>query len=180
MCSSDLAISLLRDTMVNTSGKSGGQKRLNAVYNRNRGDSKLSEKERIENGMTALKKEVSRLTGIYPDFYVMVEWEAIGRLVDAVNGVEFEVPFDMNYDDPYQDLHIHLKKGVQTLDGEHAMQLVRFRRYSEGDIKRVEVQQAFMKALIKKCLSLEHWGKIKAYIDLAMDKIGRASCRERV
>ena len=111
------AISLLRDTMVNTSGKTGGQKRLNVVYNRNRGDKNLSEKERIETGMTALKKEVSRLTGIYPDFYVMVEWEAIGRLVDAVDGVEFEVPFDMNYDDPYQDLHIHQKKGLRVLDG---------------------------------------------------------------
>ena len=60
--------------------------------NRNRGDKKLSEKERVENGMTALKQEVSHLTGIYPDFYVMVEWEAIGEMVDAVGGVEFEVP----------------------------------------------------------------------------------------
>ena len=126
------AISLLRDTMVNTSGKSGGQKRLNVVYNRNRGDKKLSEKERIENGMTALKKEVSRLTGIYPDFYVMVEWEAIGRLVDAVNGVEFEVPFDMDYDDPYQDLHIHQKKGLRVLDGRDAMEVIRFRKNNDG------------------------------------------------
>ena len=57
------------------------------------------------------------------------------------------------------------------LDGESAMELVRFRRYAEGDIKLVQVQQDFMKALIQECLSLEHWGKIKAYIDLAMENV---------
>ena len=90
------AISLPRDTMINTSAKGGSLKRINVVYNRNRGPSDLPEAQRVENGMTALKQEVSRLTGIYPDFYVMVEWEAIGELVDALGGVYFAVPFDMN------------------------------------------------------------------------------------
>ena len=165
------AISLLRDTMVNTSGKSGGQKRLNVVYNRNRGDKKLSEKERIENGMTALKKEVSRLTGIYPDFYVMVEWEAIGRLVDAVDGVEFEVPFDMNYDDPYQDLHIHQKKGLRVLDGRDAMEVIRFRKnndgsHSLGDVGRTEIQRDFLTAVLKKCLTPEILLKLPTLVEM--------------
>ena len=155
------AVSLLRDTMINTSGKSGGQKRLNAVFNRNRGDKKLSEKERIENGMAALKKEVSRLTGIYPDFYVMVEWEAIGELVDAVGGVEFEVPFDMDYDDPVQDLHIHQKKGLRLLDGRDAMEVIRFRKSNDnapykikmGDLERTKIQRDFLTAVLKKCLT---------------------------
>lgn len=154
------AISLLRDTMVNTSGKSGGQKRLNAVFSRNMGDRKLSEKERINNGMTALKQEVSRLTGVYPDFYVLVEWEAIGRLVDAVGGVEFEVPFDMDYDDPYQDLHIHQKKGLRVLNGQDAMEVIRFRKSNDrkiqlGDLGRTEIQRDFLTAVLKKCLTPE-------------------------
>lgn len=170
------AISLLRDTMVNTSGKSGGQKRLNVVYNRNRGDKKLSEKERIENGMTALKKEVSRLTGIYPDFYVMVEWEAIGRLVDAVDGVEFEVPFDMNYDDPYQDLHIHQKKGLRVLDGRDAMEVIRFRKnndgsHSLGDVGRTEIQRDFLTAVLKKCLTPEILLKLPTLVDIFVDNV---------
>lgn len=173
------AISLLRDTMVNTSGKSGGQKRLNAVYNRNRGDSKLSEKERIENGMTALKKEVSRLTGIYPDFYVMVEWEAIGRLVDAVNGVEFEVPFDMDYDDPYQDLHIHQKKGLRVLDGRDAMEVIRFRKSNDdapykikmGDLERTQIQRDFLTAVLKKCLTPEILLKLPTLVDIFVDNV---------
>ena len=173
------AISLLRDTMVNTSGKSGGQKRLNAVYNRNRGDSKLSEKERIENGMTALKKEVSRLTGIYPDFYVMVEWEAIGRLVDAVNGVEFEVPFDMDYDDPYQDLHIHQKKGLRVLNGLDAMEVIRFRKSNDdapykikmGDLERTQIQRDFLTAVLKKCLTPEILLKLPTLVDIFVDNV---------
>ena len=126
------AISLPRDTMINTSAKGGSLKRINVVYNRNRGSSDLPEAQRVENGMTALKQEVSRLTGIYPDFYVMVEWEAIGELVDALGGVYFDVPFDMNYDDPYQDLHIHQEAGYRKLSGEDAMEVIRWRKNNAG------------------------------------------------
>lgn len=149
-------MSIPRDTMINASWDI---KKINSVYSR------------YSDGIGALKKQVKTLVGFTPDFYVKVDLEMFVELVDLVGGVEFDVPQDMNYDDPWQDLHIHLEKGLQVLDGEKAMELVRFRRYSEGDIKRVEVQQNFMKALIKECLSLEHWGKIKAYIDLALDNV---------
>ena len=149
-------MSIPRDTMINASWD---LKKINSVYSR------------YSDGMGALKKQVKTLIGFTPDFYVKVDLEMFVELVDLVGGVEFYVPQDMNYDDDWQDLHIHLKEGLQVLDGEKAMELVRFRRYAEGDIKRVEVQQSFMKALIKECLSLEHWGKIKAYIDLAMDNV---------
>ncbi len=173
------AISLLRDTMTNTSAKRGAQKRLNVVFARNMGDRKLSEKERVANGMTALKKEVSRLTGIYPDFYVMVEWEAIGRLVDAVDGVEFEVPFDMDYDDPYQDLHIHQKKGLRVLDGQDAMEVIRFRKSNKdasnkvvlGDSGRTQIQRDFLTAVLKKCLTPEIMLKLPTLADIFMDNV---------
>ena len=146
------AVSLLRDTMINTSSSS---KRLNSVYARNRGSSDLPEQERVENGMTALKQEVSKLTGIYPDFYVLVQWEAIGELVDAIGGVHFEVPFDMDYDDPAQDLHIHQEAGYRLLDGDDAMQVIRFRKgggISLGDSGRTEIQRDFLVAVLKECL----------------------------
>lgn len=170
------AISLLRDTMTNTSAKRGAQKRLNVVFARNMGDRKLGEKERVENGMTALKTEVSRLTGVYPDFYVLVEWEAIGRLVDAVGGVEFEVPFDMDYDDPDQDLHIHQKKGLRLLDGQDAMEVIRFRKnnsrsISLGDVGRTEIQRDFMVAVLKKCLTPEILLKLPTLVDIFMDNV---------
>ena len=102
-------------------------KKINSVYSR------------YNDGIGALKKQVKTLVGFTPDFYVKVDLEMFVELVDLVGGVEFYVPQDMNYDDPWQDLHIHLEEGLQVLDGEKAMELVRFRRYSEGDIKRVEV-----------------------------------------
>ena len=90
------------------------------MYNFNKGRDPDTQ---LVNGITALKKEVGKLTGIAPDFYVVVQWEAVGRLVEAIGGVHFEVPFDMDYDDPTpgQDLHIHLKQGYQELNGEQAM-----------------------------------------------------------
>lgn len=149
-------MSIPRDTMIN---EKWDIKKINSVYSR------------TGNSIDSLANRVQKLIGFKPDFYVKVELEMFVELVDLVDGVEFDVPQDMNYDDPYQDLHIHLKKGVQTLNGKDAMGLVRFRRYSEGDIKRVEVQQNFIKALIKECLNIKHWGKIKAYIDLAMKNV---------
>lgn len=149
-------MSIPRDTMIN---ESWDIKKINSIYSR------------TGNSMNSLANRVQKLVGFKPDFYVKVELEMFVKLVDLVEGVEFDVPQDMNYDDDWQDLHIHLKKGVQTLNGQQAMELVRFRRYSEGDIKRVEVQQNFIKALIKECLSIQHWGKIKAYIDLAMENV---------
>ena len=149
-------MSIPRDTMIN---ESWDIKKINSVYSRTGGS------------VDSLANRIQKLIGFKPDFYVKVDLSMFVKLVDLVGGVEFDVPQDMDYEDQYQSLYIHLKKGVQVLDGEHAMQLVRFRRYSEGDIKRVEVQQEFMKALIKECLSIKHWGKIKAYIDLAMENV---------
>ena len=61
----------------------------------------------------------------------------------------------MNYEDATQNLYIHLQKGMQHLDGEQAMGLVRFRKgYASQDIQRTKVQQEFLKALAKQCLSL--------------------------
>ena len=76
-------------------------------------------------------------------------------MLNAIGGVEVDVPQNMNYEDPYQDLYIHLKKGVQLLDGKKAEQLVRFRKYPMGDVARVSVQQIFLKEFAKKILSTE-------------------------
>ncbi len=172
------AVSLLRDTMTNISARGGSQKRLNTIYTRNLGDRSLPDKERTENGMTALKLEVSKLTGIYPDFYVLVEWEAIGRLVDAVDGVEFEVPFDMDYDDPTpgQDLHIHQKAGLRLLDGQDAMEVIRFRKnntgtISLGDVGRTQIQRDFLTAVLKKCLTPEILLKLPTLVQIFTENV---------
>ena len=135
-------MSIPRDTMVNVSWD---VKKINSVYNVYGGD---------DRGIEALDKEISQLVGFIPDFQVVLEWKAVGELVEALGGVQFDVPRNMNYRDPLQDLAISLKKGPQTLDGNKAMQLVRFRSYVNGDLGRVEVQQDFLKAVIHQCLQI--------------------------
>lgn len=135
-------MSIPRDTMVNVSWD---VKKINSVYNVYGGG---------DRGIEALDKEISQLVGFVPDFQVILEWKSVGELVDALGGVSFDVPRNMNYRDPTQNLVISLKKGPQTLDGAKAMQLVRFRSYVNGDLGRVQVQQDFLKAVIHQCLQI--------------------------
>lgn len=169
------AVSLPRDTMINTAA---GSKRLNVVFARNRGSSKLTQAERAANGMAALKQEVSKLTGIYADFYVLVEWDAIGELVDALGGVEFEVPYLMDYTDPYQDLRIYQEPGLRVLSGDDAMQVIRWRKNNGpgsslqvGDTGRMEIQQEFLKAVFQECLKPAALLKIPSLAQAFLDNV---------
>ena len=169
-------MSLPRDTMINVDRKGSGH-RLNAVYNYNKGSDPDTQ---VEKGITALKKEVGKLTGITPDFYVIVQWDAVGKMVEALGGVYFEVPFDMDYDDPTpgQDLHIHLKEGYQKLNGEDAMGLIRWRhnndysvQYPNGDLGRIQTQQAFLKAVAAECLKPATLLKAPALAEVFMENV---------
>ena len=156
-------MSIPRDTMVNIPYD---VKKINGVYNYYGGGDK---------GIQALYKEISQLVGFEPDFQVIVEWEAVGEIVDAMGGVWFDVPRDMDYEDPYQDLSIHLDKGYQLLNGEQAMGVVRFRDgvngYSTGDIGRIETQQAFLKAMVEQLLKLENVPKINRLIEVFQNNV---------
>ena len=65
----------------------------------------------------------------------------------------------MNYRDPYQDLVIDLDKGKQVLDGDKALQLLRFRQYPMGDLQRIEVQQDFIKEAFKQKAKVKYIAK---------------------
>ena len=139
-------LSIPRDTPVATGG--GGLMKINSVY---AGGGK--------DGMERLAARLKDLLGFPVDGYVLVDLEAFQKTVDLVRGVEFDVPMDMNYEDPSQNLYIHLQKGLQTLDGEQAMGLVRFRKgYATQDIQRTQTQQQFLKAL-EKNFTVEPKGK---------------------
>lgn len=91
--------------------------------------------------------------GIHVDHYVVFKFEGFKKAIDAVGGVDIEVPKDMDYDDNWAHLHIHLKKGWQHLDGAKAHGFVRFRHDRMGDLGRIERQQMLAKTLAKKMLS---------------------------
>lgn len=114
-------------------------------------------------GMEQLMQEVNTLLGFYPDGYAMVNFDVFEDIVDVFGGVKFYVPMDMDYDDPYQDLYIHLQQGYQHLDGSEAIQLMRFRSgYAMADLERVNVQRDFVQAAMDQWLN--PWLVVKAPI----------------
>ena len=85
---------------------------------------------------------IRQVTGIPIHEFVKISFQGVIDAVDALGGVEFDVPQDMYKSDP----PINLKKGVQVLDGEKALQLLRYRDYPQADLMRIKVQQDFMRA----------------------------------
>ncbi len=116
--------------------------------------------------------QIEDLLRINIDHYIKVDLDAFRKIVDTVGGVQVNVPQNMDYDDPAQDLHIHLTAGLQTLDGDMAEQLVRFRKYPTGDQGRIEVQQLFLNALAEKVLNSENiLSNLPKYISILYEDI---------
>ena len=92
------------------------------------------------------------LGGINIDRYVRVNVQGVEKLIDALGGVTVDVPKDMKYNDFSQHLYIDLKKGKQHLNGDKAVQFLRFRYDAYGDISRVQRQQMFMRSLVEQTL----------------------------
>lgn len=103
--------------------------------------------------------EIESVIGIRPEDYVIISFKAFRELIDAIGGVEVEVPFRMYYTDPAQNLVIDLQKGMQLLDGRHAEMFMRFRYnndgtgYQNGDIDRIAAQRKLYSAVADKLLS---------------------------
>lgn len=134
-------MSIPRDTKVNSTYT---PHKINAAYACNGGA-----QGDAASGMDALMDYVAQCVGFRPDGYILVDLDVFIKLVNLFGGVEFDVPTDMYYDDPAQDLHIALDAGLQKLNGEEAMGLVRFRSgYADADIGRVRVQRDFIRAAL--------------------------------
>lgn len=105
-------------------------------------------------GPSLAMKVVSDLLGIRVDNYVMTDYEGFKEIVDSLGGVTIDIKERMYHHDPEDGgiYTIDLKPGVQRLNGEKALQYVRFRGYALGDIGRAETQQKFLSALIKEVL----------------------------
>lgn len=100
---------------------------------------------------------VQNMLGFNVDCYVLVNLKACADVVDTIGGVEFDVPMNMNYDSNNQNLHIHINKGMQTLNGEQFVQVMRFRSgYTDADLGRIKTQQKLLKALADQMLTLKN------------------------
>ena len=138
-------VNIPRDTLVNVSW---GVKKLNTVmaYEKNDPD--------------RFREYLSGLIGYSVDNYAIADLRAIEKLVDCIGGVYYNVPRNMDYDDPTQDLHIHISRGYQLLNGENAVKVLRFRMgndnsgYANGDLGRIATQQDFLKTMAAQFLKL--------------------------
>lgn len=166
-------VSLPRDTMIDGVKQSDGSHfyKLNGAY--------------PYNGIEGLKSEVSKILGIPIDFYVKVNTRGFVKLVDAIGGVDFYVPVNMNYEDPTQDLYIHYNKGMQWLSGSDALKVARCRQnsyydsasgkwkttpvYANSDIGRTETQRNLLTTVLKKALSQPQ--KLPTYYDIFLENV---------
>jgi LCP family protein required for cell wall assembly len=100
------------------------------------------------------------LNGVGIERYVTINVQGVQALVDALGGVSVFIPKDMKYQDDSQHLYINLKAGRQHLNGDQALQLLRFRYDANGDIGRIQRQQMVMRALIEQALNPKNLTRI--------------------
>lgn len=152
-------LSLPRDTYVDIEGHKGKTK-LGHAY--------------AYGGEELAEKTVERFLDVSVDYYATVDYNAVRRLVDAVGGIEVDIPFDYTYEDTYvvPHLYINFKKGKQKLNGDDAVRYLRIRKiYENQDLDRIQTQQGFLMKLFDKLKSPRMIFKIPELIDLVMDNV---------
>ncbi len=131
-------------------------------------------------GPDTLKEEIFRTFGIPIDYYILVDLKGFIALVDQLGGVDVEIPVDMNYDDPTygQELHIHFQKGPAHLDGQAAMEAVRYRHDNDNpdgtpgpnqdytDVGRAAFQRQVLTQLARKVISWNSIPRLVEFVDI--------------
>jgi len=160
-------LSIPRDTFIGKNKDTAkGNQKINALYSK---------------GAKNTLETVSKITGIDIDYYAVINNDTLIKIVDIIGEIDFEVPIDMDYDDETQDLHIHLKKGMQKINGEKAEQLLRFRHnndystypaeYGDNDYGRMKTQRNFITETIKQALAVKNVPKARIIIETIFDNI---------
>lgn len=167
-------LSIPRDTFTGKNkNRATASQKINCLYN-------------IDKTPEKTLKAINDITGLDIKHYIVVKTEALIKLVDAIGGVEFNVPINMKYDDPTQNLHIDLKSGLQVLNGDKAEQLLRFRHsnmdkngvmttypseYGNDDFGRMRTQRDFISATLQQTLKPSNIFKIGQILEIAHENV---------
>lgn len=162
-------LSIPRDTYVGKNKqKASASYKINAVY-------------RNGENIKGMVESIEEITDLKIDNYIIIDTDALVELVDAIGGIEFDVPIDMKYDDVTQDLHIDLKAGMQKLTGQQSEWLVRFRHnndgstypleYGDNDIGRMRTQREFITQVMKQTLKPENIFKLTQIAEIGFKNI---------
>ena len=150
-------LSVPRDTRVKIKGH--GFDKVNAAY--------AYGKERLS------QDTVEHLLGVNIDHYIIINTKSFKKIIDAIGGIDIDVPKRMHYEDPWDDdggLIIDFQPGMQHMDGAKAVTYVRYRD-EEGDLGRIRRQQDFVRACMEKLVSPAIIPKLPAVIKEVMGSI---------
>ena len=148
-------VSIPRDTYMNTTYRN---KKANTLYG--------------SGGADGMMDNIANFVGFRPDGYAIVDLNAFMKLVNAIGGVDYYVPQNMDYDDDYQDLHIHFTKGNTHMTGQMAMEYIRFRHgYVDQDIGRIDAQHDFLMTAAKQILKSKDKVPVTTLIDIVLNDV---------
>ena len=129
--------------------KNTSNKKINNIYS-----TCLSDGDKCMDALLHTKQSISQAFSVPIDYCISFGLDSVSTVIDSVGGVELDIPCDMDYTDDTQQLNIHLKKGIQSLNGEQSLLFLRYRNtYLEGDIGRIDAQKIFISAFIKRVKS---------------------------
>ncbi|NXY94671.1 LCP family protein [Streptomyces sp. BR123] len=153
-------VSIPRDTIVNRPSCTTS----NGKTDRGSTRSQFNESFTI-GGAACAVKTVEKMSGIRMDHYIEVDFTGFKKIIDNLGGVEVTTTKPIKDDGS----HLNLPAGTNRLDGEQALGLVRTRKsVGDGsDLGRIQLQQAFIKALIKQVKSIGIFDNPKRLLDLA-------------
>ncbi len=129
--------------------------------------SEALEKENIQNSINDNIPYIENAFDIQIDYYCFFHERTIIEAINALGGVEYYVPIELNYSDPYKGLFIHLEEGMQILDGKAALDYLKFIKsnkqtkgesdfYDGSQQKRITAQEEFLKELFKQKNSITY------------------------
>lgn len=172
-----------------TRASEGASYKINASYylgvNKFERSKELTTVEQKQKAVEYAVQSISNLTDINIDYYIYLEIDTIKEIINRVGGVYFDVPADLKYNDPTQNLHINLKKGYQLLNGDKAEQLLRFRKpasfarsspelkkyYDGSDLKRTEMQIRFINTMIDQKVNIVELPSLIPVIRFGFDNV---------
>jgi LCP family protein required for cell wall assembly len=155
-------ISIPRDTYYAREGaNSAAEKKINSIYS-------------VDKAVGTATAVSDLLMGMPINYYVVVDYDAVKEVVNSMGGVPMNITFHMHYNDPYDKppLKIDIPEGYQVLNGDKAVEFLRFRKgsggyagYPEGDIGRIKAQQEFVKSAFRQALGFSLPKVVKTTLD---------------
>lgn len=143
-------LSLPRDSLTITAA--GNRAKLNSAYGRNGSG---------EQGMEGLLDYVQEIIGYRPDGYMLIDMDLVPQIVDAMGGLDMDVPMSFDLEGE------HLEQGEHHLTGSQVLQLLRFREgYAMQDLDRIKVQRSVISACLEQWFTLSHLGDVSQALSL--------------